>query len=159
MHSTGRVATKGVPKVKNNRLFLILLMVAASFLYACANTASLARVHPEAVTGIPDCSECHQDTWASLNHKAPDFMLKHRSFAGNSRAACASCHQESFCADCHAHKEEILPSAKYPDAPGRSLPHRGDYLSQHKIDGKVDPASCFACHGRQNNEGCKRCHR
>jgi hypothetical protein len=145
--------------MKNNKLLFIVLLGMLSSLYACANTASLARVHPEKVTGLPNCSECHQDNWEALNHKAPDFMSKHRIFASNSRAACASCHEESFCADCHAHKEEILPSDKYPNAPERALPHRGDYLSQHKIDGMIDPASCFACHGRQNNEGCKRCHK
>jgi hypothetical protein len=145
--------------MKNNKLLLIILLGLASSLYACANTASLARVHPEKVTGLADCTECHQDNWGAFNHKAPDFMQKHGVFAGSSRAACASCHEESFCSDCHAHKEEILPSDKYRNAPERFLPHRGDYLGQHKIDGMVDPASCVACHGRQNNEGCKRCHK
>jgi len=129
-----------------------------SILYACANTSSIARVHPEAVQGLPNCSECHSDSWGALNHKAPDFMEKHGIYAGT-RQACATCHQESFCADCHAHKEEIKPSDKYKDSPERNLPHRGDYLSQHKIDGKVNPASCFRCHGRQNNERCITCHR
>ncbi|QEM68542.1 cytochrome C [Geobacter sp. FeAm09] len=145
--------------MKNSNLILIpALGLTMSILYACANTASVARVHPEAVTGMPDCTECHADSWGALNHKAPDFMAKHKIYAG-SKFACASCHQESFCADCHAHKEEIKPSDKFKDSPERSLPHRGDYLSQHKIDGKVDPASCVKCHGRQNNEGCKTCHR
>jgi len=127
-------------------------------LCACANTASVARVHPEAVTGLPNCTECHTDAWASLNHQAPDFMIKHKIYA-NSRVACAACHQESFCSDCHAHKEEIKPSDKYFNSPELSLPHRGDYLSQHKIDGKINPASCVKCHGRQNNERCITCHR
>ncbi|MBJ6726924.1 cytochrome C [Geomonas sp. Red875] len=139
-------------------LILLAALATAGSLVACAGTTTVARVHPEAVTGMPDCTECHQDSWGAFNHKAPDFMLKHKVFA-NSRQACASCHAEAFCADCHAHKEEIKPSDKYKDAPERFLPHRGDYLAQHKIDGRVDPASCVACHGRQNNEGCKRCHR
>jgi len=129
-------------------LFLITLPLVASLLYACANTNSIARVHPEAVTGLPNCTECHTDSWGALNHKAPDFYSKHKFYA-SSKAACASCHQESFCADCHALKDLVE----------HNLPHRGDYLSQHKIDGKINPASCVKCHGRQNNEGCKRCHR
>jgi hypothetical protein len=27
------------------------------------------------------------------------------------------------------------------------------------IDGKIDPASCYRCHGRTNNEQCVQCHR
>ena len=139
-------------------LFLIMLPLVTSLLYACANTNSIARIHPEAVKGMPNCTECHSDSWGSLNHQAPDFFAKHKFYA-SSKAACASCHQESFCSDCHAHKEEIKPSDKFKDSVERNLPHRGDYLSQHKIDGKINPASCVKCHGRQNNEGCVRCHR
>ena len=150
---------KGGQRVRNKILLLIITApLLASFLYACANTNSVARVHPVEVTGLPNCSECHTDSWSSLNHKAPDFMEKHKIYAG-SKFACAACHQESFCADCHAHKEEIKPSDKYKSSPERFLPHRGNYLSQHRIDGKINPASCVRCHGRQNNEGCKTCHR
>jgi hypothetical protein len=38
------------------------------------------------------------------------------------------------------------------------MPHRGNYVTMHKIDGKVDPASCYRCHGRGNNERCMSCH-
>lgn len=130
-----------------------------SVLYACANTTSIVRTHPEKVVGLPDCSECHSGKLAAFNHKAPGFFAKHRFYAQEQRMACAACHEESFCSDCHAHKEEIKPSDKYSDSPERNLPHRGDYLSQHKIDGRINPASCARCHGRQNNEGCKTCHR
>lgn len=130
-----------------------------SVLYACANTGSVARVHPEAVTGIPNCTECHTDSWGLLNHQAVDFNKKHGLFASNTRQACAACHQESFCSDCHAHRDEIKPADKFADSPERMFPHRGDYLSQHKIDGRINPASCVKCHGRQNNERCATCHR
>lgn len=130
-----------------------------SVLYACANTSSIYKTHPAEVTGMPDCTECHTDNWASLNHKAIGFYNKHRFYAEQQKSACSVCHQESFCVDCHAHKEEIKPSDKYKDAPERALPHRGDYLTQHKIDGRIDPASCVKCHGRSNNERCKTCHK
>jgi hypothetical protein len=130
-----------------------------SVLYACANTGSVARIHPEAVKGLPNCTECHTDSWGAMNHQAVDFFKKHRFYASNARQGCAACHQESFCIDCHAHKEEIKPSDKFADSPERNLPHRGDYRNQHKIDGRINPASCVKCHGRQNNQGCKTCHR
>lgn len=145
--------------MKTSKLTLIVVLgLMVNLLYACANTNSVARVHPEAVQGLTDCGQCHTDRWANLNHKAPDFLFKHGVLAG-SRAACATCHQESFCADCHAHKDDLKPSDKYKESPERALPHRGDYLSRHRIDGMIDPSSCLKCHGRQNNEGCKRCHR
>lgn len=143
-----------------NKIFLIMIVPAfASILYACANTTSIARVHPVEVTWPADCTECHTDNWAALNHKAADFYEKHRFYAEQQKFACYACHQESFCADCHANKEEIKPSDKYKDSPERNLPHRGDYLSQHQIDGQLDPVSCLKCHGRQNNERCITCHK
>lgn len=128
-------------------------------LYACANTRSIAITHPEAVKGMPDCTECHTDKYASMNHKALDFYQKHGFYAASSRIACASCHQEGFCVDCHASKDELKPSEKFADSPERMLPHRGDYLGQHKIDGRIDPSSCAKCHGRQNNQRCTTCHK
>lgn len=128
-------------------------------LYACANTTSTARWHPVEVKEMPDCRECHTDKWSALSHTNSDFYGRHRFYAAQEKAACYACHRESFCSDCHAHKEEIKPSDKYKDAPERNLPHRGDYLNQHKIDGQINPTSCMRCHGRQNNERCKVCHR
>jgi hypothetical protein len=26
------------------------------------------------------------------------------------------------------------------------MPHTGDYLSRHRIDGRLDPVSCRRCH-------------
>jgi hypothetical protein len=134
-----------------------------TMLYACANTTSLPRVHPEDVrkqgSAMPDCTACHSDSWGALNHRAPDFYSKHRIYAGTARQVCSSCHQESFCSDCHGNKSEIKPSALFSDAPDRNLPHRGDYFSQHKIDGRVNPVSCVKCHGRQNNVRCASCHK
>ena len=127
-------------------------------LYACAGNKSMERVHPAEVKGMPVCGDCHTDGRAALNH-TEGFGTRHKFFAAQNAKTCGVCHKESFCSDCHAHKEEIKPSDKYKDSPERSLPHRGDYLNQHKIDGRINPASCMKCHGRQNNERCRVCHR
>jgi hypothetical protein len=143
-----------------NRIYIILIpLILGAILYACANTKSIAKVHPVEVKGLVNCGECHTDNWAALNHQVDDFYRKHKFYAGQQKFACEACHQESFCADCHAHREEIKPSDKYRNSPERELPHRGDYLSRHKIEGRIDPASCLKCHGRSNNERCKVCHR
>ncbi len=147
--------------MKNIRMkitFALLLPVLALILFACAHTASMAARHPVDVPSMPLCSDCHSDYRAALNHTS-DFSTRHRFYASQSRQTCGVCHKESFCSDCHAHKEELKPSDKFKDSPERALPHRGDYLTQHKIDGRINPSSCFPCHGRQNNERCQVCHR
>ncbi len=139
---------------KRSALAFIFLLAG---LYACATTASLQKTHPFEVEGPPKCSECHEDERASLNHNT-DFEVRHKFYATQQRQMCNLCHQPFFCSDCHANKEEIKPSDKYKDAPSRFLPHRGDYLTRHRVDGRINPTSCLKCHGRNNNARCKRCH-
>lgn len=139
-------------------LFLLVLPAVISVLYACATTQSMAAKHPTEVAAPAICSQCHKDSRAAMDHTA-DFGESHKFSARQNSRACTICHQQSFCSDCHGNNEELKPSDKFRDAPGRLLPHRGDYMNQHKIDGKINPASCFPCHGRQNNERCRVCHR
>jgi hypothetical protein len=147
----------------NNRyvkplVLALLVSVLAAILFACAETATLAWKHPMEIEKSPLCSDCHTDGRAAMNHTA-DYIARHKFYAAQQKQTCEVCHQLSFCADCHANKEQIKPSDKYKDSPGRAMPHRGDYLTQHKLDSRIDPASCFVCHGRQNNERCRTCHR
>jgi hypothetical protein len=88
---------------------MLPLLAGVIYLYACANTASVARQHPQEVKGLVNCGECHENQWGALNHKADDFYRKHKFYAGQQKPVCSSCHKESFCGDCHAHKEEIKP--------------------------------------------------
>jgi hypothetical protein len=142
------------------RLFTAFLLsgISAVLFFACAETASLAKKHPMELDKAPLCSECHTDGRTALNHTL-DFSTRHKFYASQQRETCAICHQISFCSDCHANKDKMKPSDKYKESPERTLPHRGDYLTQHKIDGRINPALCFTCHGRQNNERCRTCHR
>lgn len=143
----------------NKTLIIVLVALLATFLFACAQTKSIAVVHPEKVSGLPDCGECHSDGYALLNHRNNSFFGNHRVYAMQQRNACAMCHDQAFCSDCHAHKEEITPADKYKGSVQRALPHRGDYLTRHRIEGKINPASCLKCHGSQNNERCLTCHK
>ena len=139
--------------------FLLLLPVIALLANVKDGTAGAVVKHPMEVEVPVICSQCHDDWRGSLDHTAEFGGLRHKFSARQNKQACGLCHAESFCSDCHANKEQLRPSDKYKDAPERTLPHRGDYLNQHKIDGRVNPASCMRCHGRQNNERCKACHR
>ncbi|HXY53529.1 MAG TPA: cytochrome C [Nitrospirota bacterium] len=148
---------KSIPS-KLLTLGILMAALAATLFAACVQTASIAKKHPVEVEAMPICADCHTDWRAAMNH-TPDFITRHKFYADQQRQACDICHAEAFCADCHANNEEVKPSDKYKDSPDRALPHRGDYLTQHQIDGRINPASCFPCHGRQNNERCKECHK
>jgi len=142
------------------------LLLTAACSHLISQEASLPASHPEALKeGRVDCSECHKDQirgilkpYDSFTHSTL-FVREHRFYAGRDNRLCASCHAQSFCNDCHANESEIKPSVKYGDRPDREFMHRGDYMTRHKIDGKVDPASCYRCHGRTNNEQCIVCHK
>jgi len=131
---------------------LVMLFVSLS----ARSEIPTAKEHPTQVDE-PVCSSCHTDKdW--MDH-TPAWGATHRFAASEEDQTCGLCHRPAYCMDCHALQEEIKPSDKHKDSPERLQLHRGDYLSRHKIDGKIDPASCFRCHGRQNNMRCRTCHR
>lgn len=111
------------------------------------------------------CAECHEDqqkgtlkAFDAFSH-SPGFVKNHRFYASSDERLCSTCHKSSFCNDCHTNQVEMKPSIKYGNRPDRDMPHRGNFFTLHKIEGKLDPASCYRCHGRANNERCITCHR
>jgi hypothetical protein len=147
-----------------------LLWVAASLtlLAACATLhggLDLPDRHPEELPAgeRPTCTECHDPSGESLNYEQFNhtaiFADTHRQQAYQNERVCSLCHQTSFCNDCHATRVELKPSIKNQTETYRRMPHRGDYLSRHRIDGRVDPTSCFRCHGNPKNaQTCIPCH-
>ena len=139
-------------------------------LAACAQMKTIPGLpasHPEALTvgQQVSCAECHEDqqkgtmkAFDAFSH-TPSFVKNHRFYASSDERLCSSCHKSSFCNDCHTNQTEMKPSLKYGNRPDRDMPHRGNFFTLHKIEGKLDPASCYRCHGRANNERCITCHR
>ncbi|MBI5576725.1 MAG: cytochrome C [Deltaproteobacteria bacterium] len=149
----------------------IVMAVAALVLIAgcsaVSKTPSVPAKHPEELTGWTkvDCLECHSDIstgalkpYASFRHTTA-FVKQHGLYSRQGQNLCASCHGASFCQACHSRKEEIYPSTRMGDRPDLTLPHRGDYIALHPLDGRVDPGSCFRCHGNKNDARCRPCHR
>lgn len=143
---------------------LIIVLVSCSGMKATPDRFSSHAEYLSAGQQV-NCSECHENErkgtmkeMASINH-SPVFVKNHGLYAATDDRLCASCHKSSFCNDCHASRAEIKPSTLYGYRPDRDLPHRGDFMTLHKIEGKLDPASCYSCHGRSNNERCVACHR
>lgn len=143
-----------------------LIMILA----ACAQMKAIPGMpasHPEALAAGQqvDCTECHEDnqkgtlkSFDAFSH-SPTFVKNHRFYASSDERLCSTCHKSSFCNDCHTNQVEMKPSIKFGNRPDRAMPHRGNFMTLHKIEGKLDPASCYRCHGRANNERCITCHR
>jgi len=155
---------------RKTMLKVLGIVLGLGVLMACSlisPEASFAPTHPEGLgAGKPQCSECHTDEvhkgalkpYATFDH-TPTFVKDHRFQANQDANTCGACHAQSFCADCHGGKVPMKPAVKLSESPERMAPHRGDYLTLHKIEGKLDPSSCYRCHGRANNDKCRACHR
>ena len=147
-------------------LLLTGLLVISACSHVLSPEQSMRTYHPEKLpAGRPICSECHDADMKGLlkpykvvDH-TPLFVRDHKTVAAREEAVCYVCHAQSFCTDCHTNKREIKPSVKLGDRPDRDLVHRGDYLTRHKVEGKIDPVSCYRCHGRSNNGLCLACHK
>lgn len=151
-------------------IIFAVCVVSASAFEGCSRIslqpAFSARHQEPLPEGKPLCSDCHLDTpfkgaqkpYSVYNHTTY-FLDEHKYTAGGDPQVCAVCHPQSFCADCHAKSVELKPSVKFGDRPDRDSMHRGDFMTRHKIEGKIDPASCYRCHGNANNAKCVTCHR
>ncbi len=149
---------------------LLIVAIVLCLLPGCSTisrTPSVTPKHPEDVSGYPrvDCRECHSDIstgalkpYASFRHSGV-FIRDHGLYSRQGQNLCSSCHGPSFCQGCHARKEELKPGTRMGDRPGMMLPHRGDYIVLHRMEGRIDPGSCFRCHGNKNNASCRPCHR
>lgn len=144
---------------------LILLVLSACGLLS--REKSFPTPHPSTLgMGQPTCTDCHEDgpkegsalLYSSFNH-TPAFTRDHKLPANRDADTCATCHPQSYCTDCHTGRGVVSPALKLADRPDRISPHRGSYMTLHRIEGKMDPTSCYKCHGRSNNQLCLACHK
>jgi hypothetical protein len=107
------------------------------------------------------CAKCHRDLSkyalepiTSFSHQG-DYVRNH---AGDARAAadrCATCHEPTFCTDCHASTVATRIELRLPERVDRDFIHRGDYLGRHAVEAQAGPALCRRCHG---SSFCESCH-
>jgi hypothetical protein len=106
------------------------------------------------------CMPCHVDLkgyepQTAFSH-AGDWMKVHGSMARPTAESCAACHDQTYCAECHAAQTTAArPSVIFPESVDRGFIHRGDYVSRHAVDAQANPASCRSCHG---SPFCSSCH-
>ena len=107
------------------------------------------------------CNKCHKDLShfplepiTSFTHLG-DYVKNH---SGDARAAadrCATCHETTFCTDCHARTVAMKIEERLPERVNAFFIHRNDYIGKHAIEAKAEPATCRRCHG---TSFCEDCH-
>lgn len=153
-----------------NKIWYTALLLAASLLLLAACAAQKGYRMPTSHPQIFElgerrefCTKCHGFKKEPLdferyNHTAL-FTESHRLVAYQDERVCALCHSQSFCSDCHATRVELKPSLKNQTKNFSRMQHRGDYLARHRIEGRMDPTSCFRCHGNPKSaQTCLPCH-
>jgi len=146
---------------------IFILVVTSAMILGCAGASrkEASKRYPEELTRQDtDCLECHDNDltgtlkpYGTFRH-TNSFLLRHGSYARQGQDLCNTCHGEPLCLECHATNDALAPAVKRGDRPDRELPHRGDYIVQHQIDGRIDPGSCVRCHGTRNDGKCIVCH-
>jgi hypothetical protein len=108
------------------------------------------------------CMPCHVDLTrvplrpvAYFSHQG-DYVHQHRLAARTAPQACAQCHDQRYCADCHAQTVATPVELKFPERVDRQFIHRDDYVSRHAIEASADPALCLRCHAASYCDGCHR---
>ncbi len=111
---------------------------------AACTTCHLATAGGRVRTELPDGRLVPAMGGAAGTPHDADFRTHHARAAQMEAGACASCHEERFCADCH------LGTAKPMDF------HPGDYVTLHAVEARRGVPDCAACHTTQ--KFCVSCH-
>jgi hypothetical protein len=107
-----------------------------------------ATCHPTDPDGVlrthfPEGSLLPQGSLRGMGHDA-DWLVRHRWIAADQGPACAACHRESECADCHDGR--VRPRSVHP----------ADYLTIHPQEARREATRCATCHTTQRF--CTECH-
>jgi hypothetical protein len=107
------------------------------------------------------CNKCHRDLSryplepiTGFSHQG-NYVKEHATDARSASDRCAKCHEQTFCADCHARTVPIKIEDRLPERVDRDFIHRDDYIGRHSIDAQAEPATCRRCHG---TSFCESCH-
>ena len=148
-------------------LRVVLSGCVAVWVMACAGVGDrwvAPALHPEEEgENLRYCLDCHDAADENMPYRryvhTPMFMENHRSVAAQRVEVCFMCHASAYCNDCHGVWVELKPSLKNQTDPQRRMPHRGDYITRHRIDGRTNPTACRRCHGNPKTaQTCRPCH-
>jgi c(7)-type cytochrome triheme protein len=149
---------------------------------------SVAYAGPENMPSMATCTTCHNDVKATStcqachmsftnlipeDHLVADFKKEHKKLTrlGSLDVSCATCHTQTFCADCHGGaalmqfgKSALMAEPSPRSSPGKDSPkqmnlqavHSMNYRFTHGIDAKAHTTDCYSCHSAQTF--CAECH-
>jgi hypothetical protein len=80
---------------------------------------------------------------APASHQVPRFDRAHGTLAAADPAACATCHTQPFCVQCHS-------------APQQPVYHEANFVARHAADAWSRSTECASCHEVQ--VFCRSCH-
>ncbi len=107
------------------------------------------------------CDVCHKDLTrfklkpiADFSHRG-DWVKNHKTEARSAGANCETCHEQTFCSECHAKTVAVKVSFLMPERVDRTFIHRNDFISRHMVEARADESSCQRCHGLNF---CQACH-
>jgi hypothetical protein len=152
-----------------------------------AGLDSVAYAGAQNMPAMVTCNTCHNDTKATntceachtsfvdlvpSDHLAGDFRKEHKRLTrlGALRVACATCHTQTFCADCHDAaslmefgKRDLMAEPSPRNSPSDSpvqmtlqSVHSLNYKFTHGVDAKSKAADCYSCHA--SRQFCVDCH-
>ena len=122
----------------------------------CLNCHDHGKQYAEA-----NCSGCHPTLNRLALKPVTDFshqgnyVQRHGADARSSAETCAQCHDQTYCADCHAKTVATRIEVKFPENVSAFFIHRNDFLGRHSIEAAGNEASCRKCHGQSF---CQSCH-
>lgn len=124
--------------------------------------ATCFRCHQhEAANTARRCDACHRDLaeagtlpQSHLAHDG-DWLREHGTRAASSGDLCETCHQASFCADCHGQTVPALPATRHLADPFAPSVHRAGFAARHSLEAKSSPGACATCH---QPDRCVTCH-
>ncbi|NIM75799.1 MAG: hypothetical protein GTN69_05080 [Armatimonadetes bacterium] len=92
---------------------------------------------PQQVSELAFCRACHS---LQREHQGLDWGQRHGKEALEDRVSCQRCHEQSWCADCHA----------------ISRPHPEEWRIRHSAEASREKEGCQVCHP---SDFCEACHR
>lgn len=111
---------------------------------ACHPTQSGGKLKTRAIDdrSMPALVPKDDNSWGAAHDLA--FVEDHAHISKANPSLCQSCHDESFCTDCHA---GVIRPMRI---------HSGDFINTHALDARAQTTNCQSCHRTQSF--CLGCH-
>ena len=107
------------------------------------------------------CDTCHEDLMRYplesirfVSHGG-GFEREHGRAASKPDAACAQCHERTFCSDCHAGRVLTKPWVGSVEHTTRAFIHAPPFVASHAFEARTRRDECTTCH---TTSFCASCH-